>query len=152
SSQQRLLAAVAETFGLPQPPRRIEIYDNSHIQGSNAVGAMVVAGPEGFRKNQYRKFNIRTAQLTPGDDYGMMREVLTRRFKRLAGEMAPGDAPPPGVLQVAESPLLDVLPAALSSAPRAGDDDEALWPDLVVIDGGPGQLTAARETLAALGL
>jgi len=82
----------------------------------------------------------------------MMREVLTRRFKRLAGEMAQGDAPPPGVLQVAESPLLDALPAALSSAPRAGDDDEALWPDLVVIDGGPGQLTAARETLAALGL
>jgi excinuclease ABC subunit C len=86
SSQQRLLAAVAETFGLPRAPRRIEVYDNSHIQGSNAVGAMIAAGAEGFRKNQYRKFNIRTAQLTPGDDYGMMREVLARRFKRLIAE------------------------------------------------------------------
>ena len=149
SSQQRLLAAVAETFGLAQPPRRIEIYDNSHIQGSNAVGAMVVAGPEGFRKNQYRKFNIRTAQLAPGDDYGMMREVLTRRFKRLAGETAPSDTPP-GALHVAESPLLDVMPGSLPPGDR--EDDEALWPDLVVIDGGPGQLAVARETLAALGL
>src|SRR5215475_11020294 len=150
SSQHRLLAAVAETFGLPQPPRRIEIYDNSHIQGSNAVGAMVVAGLEGFRKNQYRKFNIRTAQLAPGDDYAMMREVLTRRFKRLA-EAAPGrEAQLVGVQQVAESPLLDVLPAA--PPPAARDDDDALWPDLVLIDGGQGQLTAARETLAALGL
>ena len=67
-------------------PRRIEVYDNSHIQGSNAVGAMIVAGPEGFRKNQYRKFNIRSAELTPGDDFGMMREVLERRFKRLMTE------------------------------------------------------------------
>ena len=150
SSQHRLLAAVAETFGLPQPPRRIEIYDNSHIQGSNAVGAMVVAGLEGFRKNQYRKFNIRTAQLAPGDDYAMMREVLTRRFKRLA-EAAPGrEAQLVGVQQLAESPLLDVLPAA--PPPAARDDDDALWPDLVLIDGGQGQLTAARETLAALGL
>src|SRR6476620_9127473 len=85
-SQQNLLAALGETFGLPQPPRRIEVYDNSHIQGSNAVGAMIVAGPEGFRKNQYRKFNIRSENLTPGDDFGMMREVLTRRFKRLMAE------------------------------------------------------------------
>ena len=83
SSQQTLLGAVATAFGLPQAPRRIEIYDNSHIQGSNAVGAMVVAGPEGFRKNQYRKFNIRSADLAPGDDFGMMREMLERRFKRL---------------------------------------------------------------------
>ena len=85
-SQQKLLGALAETFGLGKPPRRIEVYDNSHIQGSNAVGAMIVAGPEGFRKNQYRKFNIRSADLTPGDDFGMMREVLTRRFKRLMSE------------------------------------------------------------------
>ncbi len=83
SSQQRLLKAVAETFSLPRPPRRIEVYDNSHISGTNAIGAMIVAGAEGFRKNQYRKFNIRSQDLTPGDDYGMMREVLTRRFKRL---------------------------------------------------------------------
>src|ERR1051325_4119711 len=90
-SQQNLLNALAETFGLGKAPRRIEVYDNSHIQGSNAVGAMIVAGPEGFRKNQYRKFNIRSESLTPGDDFGMMREVLTRRFKRLMAE-APREA------------------------------------------------------------
>src|SRR5437764_8763838 len=84
-SQQNLLGGLADTFGLPKPPRRIEVYDNSHIQGANAVGAMIVAGPEGFRKNQYRKFNIRSESLTPGDDFGMMREVLTRRFERLLG-------------------------------------------------------------------
>src|SRR4029077_6704205 len=84
-SQQNLLAALAATFGLQKPPRRIEVYDNSHIQGSNAVGAMIVAGPEGFVKNQYRKFNMRS-DLAPGDDYGMMREMLERRFKRLMAE------------------------------------------------------------------
>ena len=83
SSQERLLRQLAETFGLPRVPRRIEVYDNSHIQGSNAVGAMIVAGSEGFRKRDYRKFNIRSADLTPGDDFAMMREVLTRRFRRL---------------------------------------------------------------------
>ena len=89
SSQQKLLRQLAETFGLPRVPRRIEVYDNSHIQGSNAVGAMIVAGAEGFRKSQYRKFNIRSADLTPGDDFAMMREVLERRFKRLlAGRAA----------------------------------------------------------------
>jgi excinuclease ABC subunit C len=86
SSQQKLLTEMTETFGLSRAPRRIEVYDNSHIAGTNAVGAMIVAGPEGFRKNQYRKFNIRSADLTPGDDYGMMREVLQRRFKRLLEE------------------------------------------------------------------
>ena len=86
SSQQKLLKALAETFGLPRQPRRIEVYDNSHISGSNAVGAMVVAGPEGLRKNQYRKFNIRSTELAPGDDTGMLREVLQRRFKRLVKE------------------------------------------------------------------
>ena len=91
ASQQRLLTALASSFGLAQPPRRIEVYDNSHIQGTNAVGAMIVAGPEGLRKNQYRKFNIKSAELTPGDDFGMMREVLQRRFKRLLNE-----APRPG--------------------------------------------------------
>src|SRR5258708_32452206 len=85
-SQQNLLAGRAATFGLAKPPRRVEVYDNSHIQGSNAVGAMIVAGPEGFRKNQYRKFNIKSEHLTPGDDFGMMREVLTRRFRRLMTE------------------------------------------------------------------
>ena len=86
---------MAETFGLPRAPRRIEVYDNSHIQGSNAVGAMIVAGPEGFRKSQYRKFNIRSAELTPGDDFAMMREVLERRFKRLIAEAPRGPAPKP---------------------------------------------------------
>jgi excinuclease ABC subunit C len=86
ASQQRLLAALAGSFGLAAPPRRIEVYDNSHIQGTNAVGAMIVVGPEGLRKNQYRRFNIKSADITPGDDFGMMREVLTRRFKRLMNE------------------------------------------------------------------
>src|SRR3984885_9031225 len=86
SSQQKLLTQLAETFHLPRAPRRIEVYDNSHIQGSNAVGAMVVAGVEGFQKGQYRKFNIRSSSLSPGDDFAMMREVLTRRFKRLLNE------------------------------------------------------------------
>jgi excinuclease ABC subunit C len=138
SSQQRLLSALGETFGLPRAPRRIEVFDNSHIQGSNAVGAMIVAGPEGFRKNQYRKFNIRAAQLTPGDDYAMMREVLTRRFKRL----------------IAEAPRLSAgvagEEAARPQAQTEEDDADPPWPDLVVIDGGPGQLGTAREILARL--
>ena len=86
SSQEKLLRQLAETFGLPRVPRRIEVFDNSHIQGTNAVGAMIVAGPEGFRKKDYRKFNIRAVDLTPGDDFAMMREVLERRFKRLLAE------------------------------------------------------------------
>jgi len=140
SSQHRLLAAVADAFGLTRAPRRIEVYDNSHIQGTNAVGAMVVAGPEGFRKNQYRKFNIRAAQLAPGDDYGMMREVLMRRFKRLADE-----GPRPDAAGGAE-------PGDGAAADPREDEAEPAWPDLVLIDGGQGQLTAARETLASLGL
>ncbi len=137
SSQQKLLKALTETFALPRAPRRIEVYDNSHIGGTNAVGAMVVAGPEGFRKNQYRKFNIRSQDLKPGDDYGMMREVLQRRFKRLLTE-APGISPK----------------AALTAEQSAdtGIDDEQAWPDLVLIDGGQGQLSAAAETLAELGV
>ena len=95
TSQEKLLRQLAETFGLPRVPRRIEVYDNSHIQGSNAVGAMIVAGPEGFRKSHYRKFNIRSAELTPGDDFAMMREVLERRFKRLLAE-APRQSHPAG--------------------------------------------------------
>ncbi len=137
SSQQKLLKALTETFALPRQPRRIEVYDNSHIAGTNAVGAMVVAGPEGFRKNQYRKFNIRSETITPGDDFGMMREVLQRRFKRL----------------LEESPRIrldDALAAEQSG--EVSIDDEQPWPDLVLIDGGQGQLTAATETLAALGV
>ena len=133
TSQQKLLGQLAETFGLPRAPRRIEVYDNSHIQGSNAVGAMIVAGPEGFRKSQYRKFNIRSAELTPGDDFAMMREVLERRFKRLIAEAPRG-----------EGEVNEGVPEA--------EAEESPWPDLVVIDGGQGQLTAAREILAALGV
>ena len=138
ASQQRLLEGLAAAFDLPRVPRRVEVYDNSHIQGTNAVGGMVVAGPEGFRKNQYRKFNIKSEDITPGDDYGMMREVLTRRFKRLIG-----DAPREVEVAASDGEMT-------SSAPDAGGDgdEEAAqspWPDLVLIDGGEGQLTAARR-------
>jgi len=153
SSQRKLLGALAECFGLPRMPRRIEVYDNSHIQGSNAVGAMIVAGPDGFRKNQYRKFNIRSADLVPGDDFGMMREVLSRRFKRLIDE-----APRPAIeLPASIEAALGMTPqpdgAPIDIAGAAGDDEDASpWPDLVLIDGGRGQLTAAHETLTALGI
>jgi excinuclease ABC subunit C len=92
STQAKLLDGMTRAFGLSKPPQRIEVYDNSHIQGTNAVGAMIVAGPEGFEKKQYRKFNIKSADLTPGDDFAMMREVLRRRFSRLAKERAAADA------------------------------------------------------------
>ena len=95
ATQGRLLQGLVTTLGLPHPPKRIEVYDNSHIQGTNAVGAMIVAGPDGFIKNQYRKFNIRSEGLTPGDDYAMMREVLQRRFKRLLTPPREGDAAKP---------------------------------------------------------
>ncbi len=131
ASQKRLLDALAESVGLVRPPRRIEVYDNSHIQGTNAVGAMIVAGPEGFQKNQYRKFNIRSTALTPGDDFAMMREVLARRFKRLMGE---------------------TRAAATADDESADGADASPWPDLVIIDGGRGQLSAAQASLAALGL
>jgi excinuclease ABC subunit C len=234
TSQGKLLAGVAKVFGLERTPRRVEVYDNSHIMGTNAVGAMIVAGPEGFAKNQYRKFNIKAADLTPGDDFGMMREVLTRRFKRLlkehglpAGDAVPGEdgsswpvsrasgAGPASEAEVEEddwtlSPSPQPSPHGRGSRPRplhrrplsqgerdrvrgeysnsstqsaeaeaaldgraehghdAGeqdpiegeteDDAEALggdvgaWPDLVLIDGGAGQLSAAQAVLAELGL
>jgi excinuclease ABC subunit C len=152
SSQRKLLGALAECFGLPRPPRRIEVYDNSHIQGSNAVGTMIVAGPDGFRKNQYRKFNIRSADLAPGDDFGMMREVLGRRFKRLINE-APRAAIALPVSIAGALALASQQDGAPIDVAGAGDDeDESPWPDLVLIDGGRGQLTAAQETLTALGI
>jgi len=129
ATQGRLLQGLVTTLGLSQPPKRIEVYDNSHIQGTNAVGAMIVAGPDGFIKNQYRKFNIKSEGLTPGDDYAMMREVLQRRFKRLV-------TPPDG--EKVET--------------KADDDSFPQWPDLVIIDGGRGQLNAAREIFEGLGL
>jgi excinuclease ABC subunit C len=160
ASQQRLLAALAGSFALAKPPRRIEVYDNSHIQGTNAVGAMIVAGPEGLRKNQYRKFNIKSADLTPGDDFGMMREVLSRRFRRLMNEAPRPEQPAPG----ADDPAPDAADATAGElsesdaipfeapAPEDKEEAEQPWPDLVLIDGGEGQLRAARETLAGLGI
>jgi excinuclease ABC subunit C len=157
ASQQRLLAGLAGAFGLARPPRRIEVYDNSHIQGTNAVGAMIVAGPEGFRKNQYRKFNIRSADLSPGDDYGMMREMLTRRFKRLIAEAPRAQALPelaaPGFAEGAAAPPVDAnAQTGTQAETRLDEPADEPWPDLVLIDGGEGQLAAARETLAGLGV
>jgi excinuclease ABC subunit C len=125
ASQEKLLGALGAVFGLESPPRRVEVFDNSHIMGANAIGAMIVAGPDGFVKNQYRTFNIKSATLTPGDDFAMMREVLTRRFARLQRD---GDG-----AQVEEGAFPDK-------------------PDLVVIDGGRGQFEAAREVFKDLGI
>ena len=125
ASQQKLLAATAQIFDLPAPPRRIEVYDNSHTGGAQAIGAMIVAGPGGFMKAHYRTFNIKNTEIVPGDDYGMMREVLTRRFARLAKEDENATADP------------DAFPSK---------------PDLVLIDGGRGQYEAARAALAASGV
>jgi excinuclease ABC subunit C len=158
SSQGKLLTALAEPFGLARPPRRIEVYDNSHIQGTNAVGAMIVAGPEGFQKNQYRKFNIRSTDLVPGDDFGMMREVLSRRFKRLINEAPrPPAAATPMQDRLQESVQESIQDDAAAGAPievepSAETEEESPWPDLVLIDGGRGQLSAAQGTLAALGI
>ncbi len=120
ATQGKLLRGLAEAMELDAPPTRIEVYDNSHIQGTNAVGGMIVAGAEGFLRNQYRKFNIRGEELTPGDDFGMMKEVLTRRFKRL----------------LKEDP----------------DRKTESWPDLLLIDGGAGQVSAVAEIMAELGV
>ena len=120
ATQAKLLRGLADAFELDQPPQRIEVYDNSHIQGSNAVGAMIVAGPEGLMKNSYRKFNISDENVTPGDDFGMMKEVLTRRFKRL-----------------------------LKEDPYRSLDH---WPDLLLIDGGAGQVSAVAKVMAEFGV
>ncbi|MBA4013304.1 MAG: excinuclease ABC subunit C [Phenylobacterium sp.] len=120
SAQSKLLAGVCEAFGLEASPERIEVYDNAHISGTNAVGGMIVAGPEGFQKGQYRKFNIKGTDLTPGDDYGMMKEVMRRRFSRMVKDEEAGENPP--------------------------------RPDLVLVDGGAGQLAAVLEIMADLGV
>lgn len=133
SSQGRLLQGLAETFGLTKTPRRIEVYDNSHIMGTNAVGGMIVAGPEGFVKNQYRKFNIRSTDITPGDDFGMMREVIERRFSRLVKE----HGAPQQVPEQPEQEQNDSFPA---------------WPDVILIDGGQGQVGAVRQILTEMGI
>ncbi|MES2492707.1 MAG: excinuclease ABC subunit UvrC [Pseudomonadota bacterium] len=119
-TKARTLREVAEFFELPEVPQRIEVYDNSHIQGTNALGAMVVAGPEGFLKNQYRKFNIKRPETAPGDDFAMMREVMARRFGRV----------------LADDP----------------DRDQGMWPDLVLIDGGKGQMSAVKAVVEELGI
>jgi len=121
SAQGKILDEVCEAFGLETRPERIEVYDNAHIQGTNAVGGMIVAGPEGFQKSQYRKFNIRDTELSPGDDYGMMREVMRRRFSRLVKDEEEGA-------------------------------EEVVRPDLLLIDGGAGQLAEVLAVLADLGL
>ena len=138
SSQLRLLKNLAETFGLPAAPKRIEVYDNSHIMGTNAVGAMIVAGREGFAKNQYRKFNIKSPDTKAGDDTGMMREVLKRRFKRLLEE-SPRNGP-------------NAAGAETATAPAGETAGETPWPDLVIVDGGLPQLNAAREVMAEIGV
>jgi excinuclease ABC subunit C len=120
ATQNKVLRELADTFELPDAPKRIEVYDNSHIMGTNATGAMIVAGPEGFRKNNYRKFNIKRTSTTPGDDFAMMREVLERRFARLEKE----------------------------DPDRSSDD----WPDLLLIDGGKGQLSAVCEMMEEAGV
>ena len=120
ASQRRLLDGLAEALELDAAPERIEVYDNSHISGTKAIGGMIVAGPEGLMKNAYRKFNIKNPDTTPGDDYGMMREVLTRRFSR-----------------------------ALKEDP---DRKQGQWPDLVLIDGGAGQLSVTLQVLEELGV
>ena len=158
SSQAKLLLALGERFELGHTPHRIEVYDNSHISGTHAVGGMIVAGPEGFVKNAYRKFNIKADGLTPGDDYAMMRQVLTRRFKRLVESAA-------GVRPCGSDPTLDPSSQgtvefldgqAMEQGVRpAGSDPEQDFPsrpDLVLIDGGAGQLSVAREVMAELGL
>src|SRR5689334_19102002 len=120
STMARNLREIADAFELAEPPQRIEVYDNSHVMGTNAVGAMIVAGPEGFRKNQYRKFNIRRPETVPGDDFAMMREVLSRRFARLEKEDP--------------------------------DRSKGEWPDLLLIDGGKGQLSAVCEAMEDAGV
>jgi excinuclease ABC subunit C len=209
SSQRILLEALHERFGLPRTPRRIEVFDNSHIQGTNAVGAMIVAGAEGFVKNQYRKFNIKSAELTPGDDYAMMREMLGRRFKRLVldeAEAPAGVSDPPGLtpsldpsidpshngvrpggsdttsrieqpqpppinrrggsalafgvlradadatLSEAELTAIDADAEGDPQEPETSSDEFPSRPDLLLIDGGRGQLGVAREVLAELGI
>jgi excinuclease ABC subunit C len=202
SSQQKLLASLGQAFGLDKVPRRIDVFDNSHIMGTNAVGAMIVAGPAGLMKQHYRTFNIKSEELSPGDDYGMMREVLRRRFSRLVKEAPRQENPSPlrggagvggagpdeglsvlnSAADAANGPsTMDSMPAAPPPDPSptqvglarlahvetelgearvsgggegAREDDDAFpaWPDLVLIDGGKGQLEAAQGALAEVGV
>ncbi|MGI3900829.1 MAG: excinuclease ABC subunit UvrC [Janthinobacterium lividum] len=178
ASQEKLLAGLAAAFGMDRTPRRVEVYDNSHIMGTNAIGAMIVAGPSGFLKNQYRTFNMK--DVTPGDDYGMMRQMLRRRFARLLRESRGAsaddalmsaslddmpaefrtdgaDLPPEAVGPLATGSELDDVSLSaddglVDDAPGLDFDDGSPWPDLLLIDGGKGQLTAVREIMAELGV
>ncbi|MFM2422510.1 MAG: UvrABC system protein [Pseudomonadota bacterium] len=194
SSQRRLLEGVAERFGLARTPRRVEVYDNSHIMGAHAVGAMVVAGPEGFVKSAYRKFNIKDTKIAPGDDYAMMREVLTRRFKRVVAaqeavaEIENSAVPEADVAEAEQSRITEptmtprkergadaiafgvlkaqpkrqnIDPESLPAEDDEEDDGEELTldqesfpdvPDLILVDGGAGQLAMAKEVFAELGV
>ena len=150
-SQAKIFSAVQKVFDLAEPPKRIEVYDNSHIMGTNMVGGMVVAGPDGFEKNSYRKFNIKDEELEPGDDYGMMREVMRRRFARLKKEWEELNAPP--TLAEVDRATPDTAPPPEPRSPTLADDARRpdAWPDLVLIDGGLGQLSAAKDAIEALG-
>ncbi len=189
ASQEKLLAGLGAAFGMDRTPRRVEVYDNSHIMGTNAVGAMIVAGPSGFMKTQYRTFNMK--DVTPGDDFGMMRQMLRRRFARLLREsrgasaddalmaaalddeassaeavdeaVADGVAAESDGLDAADMPVEAEGPMAAGSdpddpsvlvdeAPSLDFDDGSPWPDLLLIDGGKGQLAAVREIMAELGV
>ena len=166
ASQEKLLGALASAFAIGRAVRRVEVYDNSHIMGTNAVGAMIVAGPSGFMKTHYRTFNMR--DVVPGDDYGMMRQMLARRFTRLLRESRAGDAAPAADLPPdAIGPLLtesggsagpdettgpDELAGAGEPAGADAEDDASPWPDLLLIDGGKGQLEAVRQILQELGV
>ena len=184
ASQEKLLAGLAQAFGMDRVPRRVEVYDNSHIMGTNAVGAMIVAGPSGFMKTQYRTFNMR--DVTPGDDFGMMRQMLRRRFARLLRESrgsAADDALMAAALDDEAAPGAEAVEEAVEEAVAAGSapegadmpaeagsvlaadpsvpvdeaaspdfDDGSPWPDLLLIDGGKGQLAAVREIMAELGV
>jgi excinuclease ABC subunit C len=178
ASQTKLLGVLGEAIGAPGTIRRVEVYDNSHIMGTNAIGAIVVAGPSGFMKTHYRTFNIKSEELTPGDDYGMMREVLRRRFSRLLKEAPREASPHPEEAKSSEAksdtgdfaerlskddalggpPFETPLPAAPQDEGRGtekpGHDPDAFpaWPDLVLIDGGRGQFDAARQVFADLGV
>jgi len=154
ASQTKLLSVLGAAVGAVELIRRVEVYDNSHIMGANAIGAMIVAGSAGFMKTHYRTFNIKSEELTPGDDYGMMREVLRRRFYRLLKE-APRLPPlhPSFETPLAAAPQDEGEPVA-ALPEKSGNDPDAFpaWPDLVIIDGGRGQLDAARQVFADLGV
>ena len=170
TTQGRLLREIAELFELPEPPQRIEVYDNSHIQGTNALGAMIVAGPEGFIKNQYRKWNIKRPETKAGDDYGMMREVFQRRFGVLGtvlgtsvGVSKVGEETVPKTphaeqgkdsaeLGTVSPSTFDAPLTAPKTVPNSAEDSETDLPDLVLIDGGKGQMSAVKAALEEIGV